>query len=299
MKIRHYIETRRRQVDAALEKFLPAELGTLAEHIRAMRYSLFAGGKRVRPILCLAAAESVRDFSSDFPEGIMFAACALECIHTYSLIHDDLPAMDDDDLRRGKATNHVVFGEAGAILAGDSLLTYAFDLLSRDIPEAVSAHDRLKIISLISKAVGPEGMVGGQFLDLTHEGMKVDYHMLREIHSRKTGALITAAVQTGAILGGGSAQQFQALSRYGMQIGLAFQIIDDLLNVEGTAEQLGKAAGSDAAKNKATYPAMFGVDKTREKAQAALQEALAALDGFEEQAAMLRDLAHYIISRKR
>ena len=299
MDIRRYIEERRRQVDTALEKYLPAEQGTLTEHIKAMRYSLFAGGKRVRPILCLAAAESVKDFNSDFPAGVMLTACALECIHTYSLIHDDLPAMDDDDLRRGKPTNHVVFGEAGAILAGDSLLTYAFDLLSRDTPETISAHDRLTIISLISKAVGPEGMVGGQFLDLTHEGKEVDHEILREIHSRKTGALITAAVQTGAVLGSSSSEQFRALTRYGIQIGLAFQIIDDLLNVEGTAEQLGKAAGSDAAKNKATYPAMFGVDKTREKAREAVQEALAALDGFDERAAMLRDLAQYIISRKR
>ena len=299
MDIRQYIETKRRQVDAALERFLPEEKTPLAEHIIAMRYSVFAGGKRVRPILCLAAAESVKDFSSGFPEAVLLTACALECIHTYSLIHDDLPAMDDDDLRRGKPTNHKVFGEAGAILAGDSLLTHAFDLLSRDAPDDSAAPDRLTIISLISKAVGPEGMVGGQFLDLTHEGKEVHYDMLREIHSRKTVALITASVQTGAVLGSSSADQFQALTRYGIQIGLAFQIIDDLLNVEGTEKQLGKAAGSDAARSKATYPALFGIDKTREKAQEAVQKALAALDGFDTRAAMLRDLAQYILSRKR
>ncbi len=299
MDIRHYIETKRKQIDFSLDSYLPKEEGALAEHTKAMRYSLFAGGKRVRPILCLAAAESVKDFNNNVPEAVMLTACALECIHTYSLIHDDLPAMDDDELRRGKATNHMVFGEAGAILAGDSLLTYAFDLLSREEMASVSAPARLQIIFLISKAAGPGGMVGGQFLDLTHEGRKVDYDMLREIHSRKTGALITASVQTGAVLGNSTPEQFLALTRYGLKIGLAFQIIDDLLNVEGTAEQLGKAAGSDAARNKATYPALFGVKKTRTKAREAVQEALAALDGFDERAAMLRELARYILSRKR
>ena len=299
MDIRQYIDIKRKHIDTALEKYLPEVKGSLAEHNKAMRYSLFAGGKRVRPILCLAAAESVRNFNNGFPEAVMLTACALECIHTYSLIHDDLPAMDDDDLRRGKPTNHTVFGEAGAILAGDSLLTYAFELLSSDALEAVSAHDRLTIISLISKAVGPEGMVGGQFLDLEHEGKDVHYEILRDIHSRKTAALITASVQTGGVLGSNSPEQFEALTLYGVKIGLAFQIVDDLLNVEGTEEQLGKAAGSDAARNKATYPALFGLDKTREKAQEAVQEALAALDGFDERADMLRDLAQYILSRKR
>jgi geranylgeranyl diphosphate synthase type II len=299
MDIRQYIDSKRKQVNSALERYVPSEKGSLAEHIKSMRYSLFAGGKRVRPILCLAAAESVKDFNNDFPEAVMLTACALECIHTYSLIHDDLPAMDDDDLRRGKPTNHVVFGEAGAILAGDSLLTHAFDLLSRDVMESITANDRIKIISLISKAAGSEGMVGGQFLDLTNEGKKIQYDMLREIHSRKTGALITASVQTGAVLGSSTTEQFQALTRYGIQIGLAFQIIDDLLNVEGTAEQLGKAAGSDAARNKATYPALFGIDETRRKAKEAIEEALAAVDDFDERANMLRNLAQYILSRKR
>jgi geranylgeranyl diphosphate synthase type II len=299
MDIRQYIDTKRKQVDMALGRYLPEEKGSLAYHIKAMRYSLFAGGKRVRPTLCLAAAESVRDFNNDFPEAVMLTACALECIHTYSLIHDDLPAMDDDNLRRGKPTNHIVFGEAGAILAGDSLLTHAFDLLSRDAEATISAHDRLTLVFLISKAVGPEGMVGGQFLDLTHEGQETHYSMLREIHSRKTGALITASVQSGAVLGNSTQEQFQALTRFGIQIGLAFQITDDLLNVEGTEKQLGKATGSDAARNKATYPALFGIEKTRKKAEEALQQALAALDGFDERAAALRDLARYIISRKR
>lgn len=299
MDIRHYLDTKRHQVDAALEQYLPPADETLAEHLEAMRYSLFAGGKRVRPILCLAAAESFRDFGDDLPEELLLTACALECIHTYSLIHDDLPAMDDDDLRRGKPTNHTVFGEAGAILAGDSLLTYAFELLSRDTPGAPSRPERLRVIGLVSKAAGPEGMVGGQFLDLSHEGKKVQYDMLRQIHSRKTGALITASVQAGALLGGSTPEQFQALTRYGTRIGLAFQIIDDLLNVEGSAEQLGKAAGSDAARNKATYPALFGAAETRKKADETIQDALAALAGFDKRADMLRELALYIINRKR
>ncbi len=294
-----YLETRRKQVDAALEGFLPGLDGNLAEHVKAMRYSLFAGGKRVRPILCLAAAESVRDYDNEFPDALMLTACAMECIHTYSLIHDDLPAMDDDELRRGKPTNHITFGEAGAILAGDSLLTFAFELLSSNGLETVSAPDRLKVISIISKAAGPEGMVGGQFLDLTHEGREIGYDMLREIHSRKTGALITASVQTGGVLSNCTADQFQALTTYGNLIGLAFQIVDDLLNVEGTREQLGKAAGSDAERNKATYPALFGVEATRRKARETVDEALAALAGFDERAAMLRELAKYIVNRKR
>ena len=298
MEIRQYLEARRKQVDAALDSFLPAEKGTLAEHVKAMRYSLFAGGKRVRPILCLAAAETVQNYDDGFPNALLLTACALECIHTYSLIHDDLPAMDDDQLRRGKPTNHMVFSEAGAILAGDSLLTYAFELLSSEELET-GATDRLRIISLISKAIGPEGMVGGQFLDLTHEGKEVRYDILREIHSRKTGALITASVQAGGVFGKCTTDQFHALTRYGTQIGLAFQIIDDLLNVEGTQEQLGKAAGSDAARNKATYPALFGLDSSRKKAREAVNEALTALEGFDERAAMLRELAQYIVTRKR
>ena len=298
MDLREYLETRRMQVDSALDFFLPEENGTLAEHMKALRYSIFAGGKRVRPILCIAAAEAVQDYDNDFPNALLHTACALECIHTYSLIHDDLPAMDDDDLRRGKPTNHKVFGEAGAVLAGDSLLTYAFELLSREESE-ISAVNRLRVISLISKAVGAEGMVGGQFLDLDHEGKDIRYEMLKEIHSRKTGALITVSVQAGGVLGKCSEEQFHALTRYGIQIGLAFQIIDDLLNVEGSQEQLGKAAGSDAARNKATYPALFGVDETRKKALEAADEATAALAGFDERADMLRELARYIVNRNR
>ena len=299
MDVKDYLKVRKEQVDAALENLLPVAGGTLTEHIKAMRYSLFAGGKRVRPILCLAAAEAIQDYDKNFPEPLMLTACALECIHTYSLIHDDLPAMDDDDLRRGKPTNHVVFGEAGAILAGDSLLSFAFELLSSNDFESVHPAERLRVISLVSKAVGPEGMVGGQFLDLTHAGIEVTYDLLREIHSRKTGALITASVQAGAVLANCTPEQFKALSLFGNRIGLAFQIVDDLLNVEGTTEQLGKAAGSDVAMHKATYPALFGVEKTREKARDAVTQALDVLNGFDKRADKLRELAKYIVTRKK
>jgi geranylgeranyl diphosphate synthase type II len=297
--IKQYIEDKRGLVDTALNKYMLSEEGSLAEHIKAMRYSIFAGGKRVRPILCLAAAEAVLPEDEKLPKMSMITACALECIHTYSLIHDDLPAMDDDDLRRGKPTNHMVFGEAGAILAGDGLLTFAFELLSTPVSNELSAQDRLRIISTISKAAGPIGMVGGQALDLENEGKMVDFTTLQNIHSRKTGALITASVQAGAILGRSSDEQFEALSLYGEKVGLAFQIVDDLLNVEGTEEQLGKAAGSDAARQKATYPAFFGVEETRKKASAAVQEAITSLDGFNQQADPLRELAQYIFTRKR
>jgi geranylgeranyl diphosphate synthase type II len=299
MDVRQYLKARKEQVDAALEILLPVAGGTLAKHVKAMRYSLFAGGKRVRPILCLAAAEAVKDYDNSFPEPLLLTACSLECIHTYSLIHDDLPAMDDDDLRRGKPTNHVVFGEAGAILAGDSLLSYAFELLSSNDFETVPPADRLHVISIVSKAVGPEGMVGGQFLDLTHAGKEVTYDLLREIHSRKKGALITASVQAGAVLANCTPEQFDALTLFGNRIGLAFQIVDDLLNVEGTTEQLGKAAGSDVAMLKATYPALFGIGKTRGKAREALADALKALEGFDLKADMLRELAKYIVTRNR
>jgi geranylgeranyl diphosphate synthase type II len=271
------------------------DAGPHARHIEAMRYSLFAGGKRVRPILCLAAAEAV----GGKIEEALAAACALECIHTYSLIHDDLPAMDNDDFRRGNPTNHKVYGEAGAILAGDGLLTFAFELLSGEGLAAVAAADRLRIIALIARAAGPLGMVGGQALDLESEGKEIAFKALRFLHSCKTGALITASVQTGAILGGARDKDFAALTLYGRHIGLAFQIVDDLLNVEGTLEELGKAAGSDAARNKATYPAFFGAEKTREMARVAGAAAIAALAELGPRADPLRELAGYVLRRRR
>jgi geranylgeranyl diphosphate synthase type II len=270
------------------------EEGPLADHIKAMRYSLFAGGKRIRPILALAAAEALHAET----DPLLPVACALECIHTYSLIHDDLPAMDNDDLRRGKPTCHVVFGEAAAILAGDGLLSFAFELLSHpDARQSISPEDQLRMIRLIAHAIGPVGMVGGQSLDLAAEGQTIPFEQLRLIHGYKTGALITASVQAGAIFGRGDEKQFAALSRYGIQIGLAFQIVDDLLDVEGSTEDLGKTAGADAQRNKATYPAFFGVAKTKIMAKEAVDEAVAALEVFDAQAEPLRALARYIYQR--
>ena len=284
------------EVETALEGLIYPEEGLLADHMASMRYSLFAGGKRIRPVLCLATAEAL---NTD-PTPYMPIACSLECIHTYSLIHDDLPAMDNDDLRRGKPTNHKVFGEAEAILAGDGLLTFAFLLLSNtEISGQVNSDDRMRIIQIIAKAAGSLGMVGGQALDIKSEGKSIPFDTLQYIHRCKTGALITASVQTGAVLGKADKNQFEALTEYGKAIGLAFQIVDDLLDVEGTEEKLGKAVGADAALNKATYPSLFGVTETRKKAEAAVAKALEALKDFDEKADYLRELAQYIYYRNR
>jgi len=294
MDFKKYLTEQCVVVEQALARYMLPEEGPLANHIKAMRYSLFAGGKRIRPILALAAAEALHAQS----EPLLPVACALECIHTYSLIHDDLPAMDDDDLRRGKPTCHVVFGEAEAILAGDGLLSFAFELLSHaNAQQAISPTAQLKMINLIAKAIGPKGMVGGQSLDLAAEGQAIPFDHLRLIHGYKTGALITASVQAGAIFGQANEEQFAALSRYGVQIGLAFQIVDDLLDVEGTTEDLGKTAGADAQRNKATYPAFFGVAKTKIMAKEAVDEALTALEIFDAKAEPLRALARYIYER--
>jgi geranylgeranyl diphosphate synthase, type II len=294
MDIKAYLAEKKSLVEKALEQQMPPSADLLVDHVEAMRYSLFAGGKRVRPILCIAAAEAL----NGIPGPLMPIACAFECIHTYSLIHDDLPAMDNDDLRRGKPTSHKVFGEAGAILAGDGLLTYAFELLSDPaLKSHIENRQLLRIINIVARAAGSFGMVGGQALDLAAEGKQVDFEALREIHSRKTGALITAAVQAGAVIGGANDEQFAALTAYGEKIGLAFQIVDDLLNVVGTAEELGKAAGSDAHRQKATYPAFFGLDATRARAENVVREAIDSLSTFNAQADPLRELARYIYIR--
>ena len=294
MEFKKYLREQCAIVEQGLARYMLTEEGPLADHIKAMRYSLFAGGKRIRPILALAAAEALHART----EHLLPIACALECIHTYSLIHDDLPAMDNDDLRRGKPTCHVVFGEAAAILAGDGLLSFAFELLTHpDAQQSIPPADQLRMINLIAHAIGPMGMVGGQSLDLAAEGQAIPFDQLRLIHGYKTGALITASVQAGAIFGKGDEKQFAALSRYGVQIGLAFQIVDDLLDVEGTTEDLGKTAGADAQRNKATYPAFFGVAKTKVMAKEAVDEAVAALEIFDAQAEPLRALARYIYQR--
>lgn len=271
-------------------------VGPFENHIQAMRYSLFVGGKRIRPILCLAAGEAIAK-SSDTENNLLPVACALECIHTYSLVHDDLPAMDNDDLRRGKPTNHTLFGEAGAILAGDSLLTWAFDLLSSQNIGTLTPEQRLMIIHIIARAAGPHGMVGGQALDIASENTKFPFETLQTIHKNKTGVLITCSVQVGAIGAGADREQMEKLITFGNNIGLAFQIVDDLLNVTSTTEQLGKAAGSDAELGKATYPAYFGIEKTRTLAKEAIERANDALTGFNQNADPLRAIAEYVYTR--
>ena len=294
MSIETYLQQKKALVEDGLRRVRFHPQGLSRRHFEAMNYSLEAGGKRVRPVLCLATAEAL----GAAPQSCLPVACALECIHTYSLIHDDLPAMDNDELRRGKPTSHMVYGEAGAILAGDGLQAYAFELLSAPWPgEPLPPADRLRIIHLVSRAIGPEGMVGGQALDIESENQDIPFETLRAIHARKTGALITASVQAGAILGRASDNAFARLTEYGNGIGLAFQIVDDLLNVTSTTEQLGKMAGSDAHRRKATYPALFGIDGTRERAAVAVRNAVAALEGFDAQADPLRQLATYILDR--
>jgi geranylgeranyl diphosphate synthase type II len=296
LDIQTYLSEKRKVVEDALEKFMLQEVAPFEKHIQAMRYSLFAGGKRVRPILCLAAGEAVAK-SPVTENNLIPIACALECIHTYSLVHDDLPAMDDDDLRRGKPTNHTLFGEAGAILAGDSLLTWAFDLLSSPNTCTLTPLQRLTIIHIIAKAAGPQGMVGGQALDISSEHTDFPFETLQTIHKNKTGVLITCSVHAGAIGAGASEEQTEKLITFGNNIGLAFQIVDDLLNVTSTTEQLGKAAGSDANRGKATYPAFFGIEKTRTKAKEAVERAVDALTGFDQNADPLRAIAEYVYTR--
>lgn len=297
MEIKSYLSEKSKIVERGLEKLLPEASGIFKNHIEAMRYSVFVGGKRVRPILCLAAGDAVNN-SKQTEEKLLPIACALECIHTYSLIHDDLPAMDDDVLRRGKPTNHTVYGEAEAILAGDSLLTWAFELMSSEQPNGLPATTLLKIINIIAAGAGPIGMAGGQALDISHENKKFPFETLETIHKSKTGALITCSVQAGGLGAGGSEQQINALITYGNFIGLAFQIVDDLLNVTSTTEELGKTAGSDADQGKATYPAFFGVEETVARAKDATESAIKALDIFDHNADPLRELARYVFSRR-
>ncbi|KAF0218310.1 MAG: geranylgeranyl diphosphate synthase type [Geobacteraceae bacterium] len=296
MDLKKYLRERCKLVDEALDRFLPMEDELPVSLHKAMRYSVFAGGKRVRPILMLAACEAAGgDIALALP-----AACAMEMIHTYSLIHDDLPAMDDDDFRRGKPTNHKVFGEAVAILAGDALLTEAFILMSR--PEHTAKVDSaalLSVIDEIARCAGSRGMVGGQVVDMESEGRTdIDFAMVQYIHTHKTGALIKASVKAGAILGGADKAGVDAITRYGEAVGLAFQIADDILDIEGTTEEIGKDAGSDEARGKATYPAVIGIRQSKERAGELVDLALEALSVFDEKAEPLREIAKYIVYRK-
>jgi geranylgeranyl diphosphate synthase type II len=293
MTFREYLAERQQLIDRELERLVPAE-STPPETIhRAMRYSLFAGGKRVRPVLCMEAARAI----SDAPRGIETAACSLEFIHTYSLIHDDLPALDNDDYRRGKLTSHKVFGEAIAILAGDALLTLAFETLSK--MEAVGDDRKTRVIAELATAAGTVGgMIGGQVADLEGEGKPPDAQLLGTIHRAKTGALIRASVRMGAIYAGAGEQQLHTISSYGEHVGLAFQIVDDILDVEQSSESLGKTAGKDAQQKKITFPAVYGLAESRRMAESERLSAHQALDMFGERAGRLRELADLIVQRK-
>jgi geranylgeranyl diphosphate synthase type II len=292
--LKAYLQDRQKIVEEALEHYLPGEDNIPADIYKAVRYSVFNGGKRIRPILCLAAAEAV---GGDLGQAIP-VACALELIHSYSLIHDDLPAMDDDDFRRGKPTCHKVFGENIAILAGDALLTEAFVLLSHMEKVRLSAERRLAVIQEIAQAAGIHGMVGGQALDVLSVKFVSDENTLHEIHRRKTGALIVAAVKSGAIIFNVRKDKIQALAEYGINLGLAFQIADDILNVEGDRELMGKETGSDAAHNKLTYTSLLGSDLAKEKLAKYIDAAVASLSGFDERARPLIVIARYIMERK-
>jgi geranylgeranyl diphosphate synthase, type II len=289
-----YMTERARAVDLALGRFLPAESEPPETLHRAMRYSVFAGGKRLRPVLVAAGAEAV----GGRPDDVMPTACAVEMIHTYSLIHDDLPAMDNDDFRRGMPTNHKVFGEALAILAGDALLTLAFRLLADNV-SAASAGSRLHdVLVEISDAAGSPGMVGGQVADIECEGKPADAEIVDYIHTHKTAALIRASIRAGAILSGATPAQLDALGVVGNALGLAFQIMDDILDVTATSEELGKTAGKDQAQQKATYPAVHGIEVSRRRAQALVAEAHAALAPFGPRSQPLRELGTFMIERR-
>jgi geranylgeranyl pyrophosphate synthase len=273
-----FLTTARTRVDAALDRYLPRPPTCPAIVAEAMRYSVFAGGKRLRPVLTLAAAEAVDRSSSDLA---LPAACAIEMIHTYSLIHDDLPAMDNDTLRRGRPTLHVVYGDGIAILAGDGLHAEAFTLLAREPADgsAAIAERKLRVLRVIGDAAGPAGMVGGQAIDLQAAGqapgraVTLDADGLREMHARKTGALIRASAVSGVIMAGATADTVAAIDRYATDVGLAFQIVDDILDVEGAAEELGKTTGKDAADAKPTYPSLFGLEQSRALAAACVARA--------------------------
>jgi len=295
MDIKTYLEQKRQDVDRFLDSVMPPESAPPANLHKAMRYSLFAGGKRVRPILAIAAYEAIGGSSPT----ILPLASSLELIHTYSLIHDDLPAMDNDDYRRGKLTNHKVFGEAMAILAGDALLTMAFDIVSRpELADGLDPRAQVRVIQELAAGAGNVGMVGGQVADIEAEGKDIDLATLEGVHRWKTGKLIRASVRIGGIAGGAPAGQVDRLTAYAEDIGLAFQIADDVLNVTGTREELGKDANTDASRGKKTYPAFFGVDGARKLADERVASAIAHLKDFGPKAEPLRELARYITARK-
>jgi geranylgeranyl diphosphate synthase type II len=289
--LQRYLKRQTSAVDKALNRFLPAATVKPATIHRAMRYSIFAGGKRMRPALCLAAAEAC----GGRVENALPLACAVECIHTYSLIHDDLPAMDNDDYRRGKLTNHKVFGEGIAILAGDALLTEAFAIAAKS--KGWPRYDHQTIILELAHAAGSEQLIAGQVADLEGEGKKIPVSQLRYIHERKTSALLCCSVRLGGMSANCNAAQLRGLTDFGYNVGLAFQIIDDILDVTQTSEQLGKTAGKDTQAEKATYPSIIGLEESRKIARQLTERAFRALKTFKGKAAALEALAEYLLKR--
>ena len=280
-------------VERALKEFFPEDADIPEPLKGSMRYSLFAGGKRLRPILTLAASDAV----GGKRENALPFAVAVEMIHTYTLIHDDLPALDDDSLRRGKKTNHVVYGEATAILAGDALQTYAFQLMADQAKIGVSPSIILQAIHEMAVAVGARGTVGGQVVDLESEGKEIDEKTIEYIHTRKTGEMIKASIRCGALIGGCEGEKLEAMTRFGDQIGLAFQIVDDILDIVGLEEDLGKDIGSDLEKKKATYPSVLGMEESKKTASALVESALKQLSSFDERAEPLRAIAEFFLAR--
>jgi geranylgeranyl diphosphate synthase type II len=301
ISLAEYIGAMRARIDEGLSRYLPIPPAFPRVLYEAMRYSVDAGGKRLRPILTLAAAQTVARTAThdeDALEMALPAACAVEMIHTYSLIHDDLPAMDDDSLRRGRPTNHVVYGEGMAILAGDGLLTEAFALLAAEPRDPGLAARKIRAIQTIAVAAGGCGMVGGQAIDLLAVGSSTfDQYSLQDMHARKTGALIRAAAVAGAIMGGGGDAEIRAVDEYGRHVGLAFQIVDDILDVEGDAKDLGKTIGKDAKAGKPTYPSTYGLDASRRLAAERHDDAIAALQSAGLQGSRLADIADWVIKR--
>jgi len=292
--LKETLEQGQRLTDAALDRLIPLETQPPVSIHKAMRHSVFAGGKRLRPVLAMEAGRAV---AGSLPEGVEELGAALEMLHTYSLIHDDLPALDNDDLRRGRPTCHKAFGEAIAILAGDALQTQAYEVLAR---LKCAAEARVRIIEEIARGTGTvDGMIGGQVVDLEAEHTHTAAEMLEYIHRSKTAALITASLVSGGLYAGAKNSEIAHLRAFGQAIGLAFQIVDDVLDVTQTSEQLGKTAGKDTASEKATYPALFGIEASLRKADVLVNKALAELDGFGESAETLKELARFLVERKK
>lgn len=295
MDIKLYLKQQKEIIDRRLDELLPSESAYPPIIHQAMHYSVFAGGKRLRPILAMAACQAVKSEQKQ----ALDSGCALELIHTYSLIHDDLPAMDDDDLRRGKATSHKMFGEAIAILAGDALLTMGFQLLSQSLLSLSTNTRGLQIIFEVAEAIGSAGLIGGQVMDLQSEGKKVDLETVSYIHKAKTAALITVSVKLGGMLGNASELELKKLEAYGKNVGLAFQIIDDILDIEGIAEKMGKTAGKDKKSLKATYPKVLGVELSKKKASELIEEAIIEMKPLGKEALPLAEIARFILIRQR